>query len=210
MARAGGQGDAASRPGGGEGGGAREGTRPRPSTADHPPTDGEVAARRIIHGHLDTEELDPVTARAVELLAAADLLAAEHYLATGQSAQVPRRQIFSDPMRITMVIAMFCLLVLGLGYLKLAQSQNSLIEASRVSHDQRAQLTVLTEENKRLSEEIASCVTPGGECAKRGAAAQEAAIESIVTQITVNACKIAHVDDRAATLLCISDVGGKP
>lgn len=206
MAGARGQGDAASRPGGSEGGGAGEGTRPRPSTAAHPPTDGEVAARRIITGHLDTDGLDPTTARAVELLAAADLVAAEHYLATGRSAGSRSKELFSDPVRITLVIAMLCLVVQGLGYLKVAQAQNNLSAAAQTSKDQRAELTRLTEENKALTEQIASCVTPEGACAKRGAAAQAAAIESIVTQLTVNTCKIVHMDDQAAQLLCIKDL----
>lgn len=210
MAGARGEGDAASRRSRGEGGGAREGTRSRPSTAEHPPTDGEVAARRLITGHLDTDGLDPTTARAVELLAAADLVAAEQYLASGSRMAPATTRVLRDPLKLTLVIAMICLVVMALGYLKVAQSQNTLVEASQASKEQRAQLTALVEANKQLSEEIASCVTPDGECAKRGAAAQAQAIESIVSQITVNACKIAHVDDRAATLLCIKDVGGTP
>src|SRR4051794_6486233 len=65
----------------------------RPARAEFPPTDGEVAARRLVAGHLDTTGLDPITAKAVELLVAADTLAAEAYAPTPK-----QRRLWHDPL----------------------------------------------------------------------------------------------------------------
>lgn len=136
----------------------------RPSTAGGPPTDGEVAARRLIVGHLDTSDLDPVTAKAVELLAAADMVAAEHY-----QPHAPR--LWREPMWLMSFAVMTVLLVVAVALLLIVRrTDESTAQRDRI---------------QQVSEQIKDCVEPAGKCAQRGNAQTAAAIVQLIRANTI-------------------------
>lgn len=151
--------DPGTRPGGSGGGagrgvGGRAPEPTRPARADLPPTDGEVAARRLIVGHLDTSGLDPVTAKAVEVLAAADMVAAEHF-----TPKPPR--LWREPLWWICIFVLTCLVIVSVAVLLLVHRVNEGVE-------QRDRLTKISEQNSDLLAQVKSCVDPAGECAQRG------------------------------------------
>lgn len=169
-----------SRRSGGPGRRADDGTA-RPST-EGPPTVGEVAARRLIVGHLDTSDLDPVTAKAVELLAAADMVAAERF-----SPKPPR--LWREPMWLVTIFVMVVLVLLSATMLLLLQRS-----------DERGKQS---ERLTQISEQIKSCVDPAGACTKRGQEQTGAAVEMLNrTTVAVVECADTY-DGKAAIDACV-------
>lgn len=156
----------------------------RPATADRPPTDGEVAARRLIRGHLDTSGLDDVTAKAVELLVAADEVAAAAYM--------PHRpRLWRSPLWLLSIVGLTVLVMLSAAVLVLIRGQQS-------GDEQRQQLVDLTES-------VRSCVDPNGECAKRGREQTGAAVAELqLAQLVAVECADAY-DGRAAIERCVAE-----
>lgn len=160
----------------------------RPAMADRPPTDGEVAARMLVRGHLDTTGLDDVTAKAVELLVAADEVAAASY----HERATPR--LWRTPWWWAAVTAMTVLVVLAVANLVLIRGQ-------RASEEQRRNIA-------RVVRDIDSCVSPDGECAKRGRAQTGAAVTELQrAQLIAVECADEY-DGRAAIELCVARLMG--
>lgn len=149
-------------PGAGAGDGA--GTAPpRPARAEFPPTDGEIAARRLVAGHLDTSGLDPVTAKAVELLVGADAVAAEQYHA-------PRRR------RDRLTVALLAVMVTNVAT---AAALGVVVHQQSSSEAERATIANTSKRTESIAEQIKSCVDPEGECAKRGQATTAEAVAAL-------------------------------
>lgn len=152
----------------------------------------EIAARRLIHGHLSTEGLDPVTAKAMEMLAAVDLVAAEdhppHSTTTTTVVDGNSGPRWHDPVFIAVIAGLICLVLLSLGYWRQSDQAASL-------RQQTVGVKELQEQNHRLLSEIESCTTPKGKCAQRGANAQSQVIDLIVQRVTYAMCKLVHPNE---------------
>lgn len=130
---------------------------------------------------MTTEGLEPTTAKAMEILAAVDLL-----------AENERSRRF-DPQAIrlwTLVLVCLCLILLSFGYLQLAQTTRELRAQEALAATQRQRI-------EALNSEIADCLTPQGKCAKRGADSQQAAVDQIVHRLALTACRVAIPDAKS-------------
>lgn len=135
------------------------------------------------------EEIDAVTARAIQLLAAADVYASEN--------RSPRaRRGWHDPAILAIVIAMITLMVLAFGYLRLTQVGDRL---TQVADDNRR----LSTQNSDLLQQVNSCVDPSGECAKRGAENTGKAVASIVSAVSVAICTAVNPTDHQDARQCV-------
>lgn len=157
--------------------------------------EAEVAARRIIAGHIDTADLDPITARAVEILVAADLLMAADSIRErtfpGNRARVEDRTEHNLWYRITLVAAMLSLMLMSWGFLRV-------VNLADQSHATQAQ-------NRQILDAINSCVNPKGDCAKRGATSQAKAVGQIIDALDREACHLAHPHDPRGEARCVVD-----
>lgn len=131
-----------------------------------------------------------MTARAIQLLAAADVYASE--------SRTPRpRRGWHDPAIITIVLAMVTLVVLAFSYLRLSQVGDKLTSLADENHR-------LTQQNTALLHQVDSCVNPQGDCSQRGAENTGKAVESIVAQITAAICRAVNPDNDTAFHQCVA------
>lgn len=140
----------------------------RPARADFPPTDGEVAARKLIAGHLDTTGLDPVTAKAVELLVTADQLAAEAY----RPEQPSPRRLWHEPLWWLAVTGLTALVLVSVAVLLLVQRSD---EGKR----SRDRLERVATQQTEVLDQVRSCVDPAGACSQRGQQTTSKAVDAL-------------------------------
>lgn len=131
-----------------------------------------------------------MSARAVELLAYADMVAAEGY--------VPRpRRLWREPLWWVALAVLTCLVLLSTAMLLI-------VRRSDESRAQRDRLTTISEQNSDLLEQVQSCVDPAGTCAKRGARTTSEAV-SALNRATVVIVECADAfDGDAAIDACIA------
>ena len=154
----------------------------------------EIAARRLIRGHLNTDGLDPVTAKAMELLAAVDVVAAEDRPPTTvTTTTMCEKRRWHDPLFAAMLAGLVCLVLLSLGYWQQTNQAANL-------HQQARNIQQLQHQNQRVLAEIESCTTPKGECTQRNAKGTQGYIDQIVERLTFAVCKLAHPDASVAVI----------
>lgn len=140
----------------------------RPARAEFPPTDGEVAARRLVAGHLDTTGLDPVTAKAVELLVTADTLAAEAY----RGPQPKQRRLWHEPLWWLAICGLTALVLVSVAVLLLVQRSD---EGKR----SRDRLERVAAQQTEVLDQVRSCVDPAGACSQRGQQTTSKAVDAL-------------------------------
>jgi hypothetical protein len=156
--------------------------------------EAQVATRRIVKGHLVTDDLDPVTARAVEILVAADVVAAEQLLKPVAPQQRWRDLLTS---RNFLTILVFATLVL------MSYQQFRLADVTSGNHTTQTKLVGIANSNHHLQRQIQSCVTPDGACYRRGQRSQKHAVEQIIQSIINIACEVSYPKDTVARGRCI-------
>lgn len=162
----------------------------RPARADFPPTDGEIAARRLIRGHLDTSGLDPVTAKAVELLAAADMVAAEQYVPN-------QRRAWRQPLWAALIAVLATNLVTAVALGIVARGQQR-------GDEEREQIATTLTQTKTIAEAVQSCVDPQGACAQRGQATTAEAVAALNRATLVIVQCADEYDGAAAIDRCVA------
>lgn len=125
-----------------------------------------------------------MTAKAVELLAAADALAAQHSALPG-----PAPRLWREPVWLLTVGVMTVLVVVSLAMFLLVQRSDE-------SAKQRHRI-------EDVQQQIKSCVDPAGECARRGSEQTQRAVEQLNrATVAVVECADAY-DGKAAIDACV-------